>query len=85
MVSSVKKEALNNRKLKLIRDLRIYSRIENQISTPKSLQKEDQARFGAPYCDGWVWRGLGFRFVGQPASVQHGFRITTGLSRSGKD
>lgn len=41
MVSSMKKEAFNNRKLKLIRDLRIFSRIENQVSTPKSSQKED--------------------------------------------
>ena len=41
MVSFVKKEALHDRKLKLIRDLRIYSRIESQISTPKPSQKED--------------------------------------------
>ena len=36
------------------------------------------------YCDGWVWRGLGFRFIGQSTIVQHGFCVTAGLSGAGK-
>ena len=84
MVSSLKKEALNNRKLKLIRDLRLFSRIENQVSTPKSSQKEDKARLIA-LCRAWGDAGLGFCFVGQPTVVQHGFRVTAGLCGAGKD
>ena len=84
MVSSMKKEAFNNRKLKLIRDLRIFSRIENQVSTPKSSQKEDQARFIA-LCRAGGYAGLGFCFVSQPTVVQHGFRVAAGLCGTGKD
>ena len=79
MVSSMKKEALNNRKLKLIRDLRVFSRIENQVSTPKSSQKEVKARLIA-LCRAWGgYAALGFCFVGQPTVVQHRFRVTAGL------
>ena len=83
MVSSMKKEAFNNRKLKLIRDLRIFSRIENQVSTPKSSQKEDSGAIHRVFAGGYA--GLGFCFVGQPTVVQHGFRVTAGLCGAGKD
>ena len=36
------------------------------------------------HCDRWVWRRLGFCFVGQPAIVQHGFCVTAWLSGARK-